>query len=124
MADPATVSGFRLDKYLVTVGRFRQFVNAVFPPDGGSGWSPAPGSGKHLHLNGGNGLNATGGGHEPGWMTTDDVNIAPTDTNLACQAVYATWTNMAGTKETWPVNCVNWYDAYAFCIWDGGFLPS
>jgi len=27
-ADPATVSSFRLDKYLVTVGRFRQFVNA------------------------------------------------------------------------------------------------
>ncbi|MGA3125003.1 MAG: hypothetical protein ABSF69_30050, partial [Polyangiaceae bacterium] len=26
-ADPATVSGFRLDKYLVTVGRFRQYVN-------------------------------------------------------------------------------------------------
>ena len=27
-ADPATVSNFRLDKYLVTVGRFRQFVSA------------------------------------------------------------------------------------------------
>jgi formylglycine-generating enzyme required for sulfatase activity len=36
-ADPATVSAFRLDKYLVTVGRFRQFVNAVLPPDGGTG---------------------------------------------------------------------------------------
>ncbi|HXC24501.1 MAG TPA: SUMF1/EgtB/PvdO family nonheme iron enzyme, partial [Gemmatimonadaceae bacterium] len=20
--------------------------------------------------------------------------------------------------------CVDWYEAYAFCIWDGGFLPS
>ena len=124
LADPATVSGFRLDKYLVTVGRFRQFVNAVFPSDGGSGWLPAPGSGKHVHLNGGNGLNATGGGYEPGWMTTDDINIAPTDTNLACQAVYATWTNTAGAQETRPINCVNWYEAYAFCVWDGGFLPS
>jgi len=27
-ADPANVSGFGLDKYLVTVGRFRQFVSA------------------------------------------------------------------------------------------------
>ena len=22
------------------------------------------------------------------------------------------------------MNCANWYEAYAFCIWDGGFLPS
>ena len=23
-----------------------------------------------------------------------------------------------------PINCVTWAQAYAFCIWDGGFLPS
>src|SRR5262249_2994631 len=22
------------------------------------------------------------------------------------------------------INCVDWYEAYAFCIWDGGFLPT
>src|SRR5580704_6582483 len=54
-AAPATVSSFRLDKYLVTVGRFRQFINALTPPDGGIGWLPSPGSGKHTHLNGGAG---------------------------------------------------------------------
>ena len=40
-ADPATVSGFRLDKYLVTVGRFRQFVAAW-----NGGWLPSAGTGK------------------------------------------------------------------------------
>ena len=30
----------------------------------------------------------------------------------------------AGPNETLPMNCINWYDAYAFCIWDGGFLAS
>src|SRR5580658_814553 len=50
-ANPATVSNFRLDKYEVTVGRFRQFVNAW-----NGGWKPLGGSGKHTHLNGGRGL--------------------------------------------------------------------
>ena len=36
----------------------------------------------------------------------------------------STWTNTAGSQENLPINCVNWYEAYAFCIWDGGFLPS
>jgi hypothetical protein len=48
--DSATVSTFRLDKYLVTVGRFRQFVNAW---SGGAGYLPPAGSGKHTYLNGG-----------------------------------------------------------------------
>jgi formylglycine-generating enzyme required for sulfatase activity len=121
VADPATVSGFRLDKYLVTVGRFRQFVAAW---NGGRGYTPPAGSGRHVHLNGGMGLNATAGGYEPGWSTADDGNVAPTDDNLACDPAFATWTPSAGNNESRPVNCVVWYEAYAFCIWDGGFLPS
>lgn len=87
-------------------------------------WRPAPGSGKHTHLNGGSGLNATGGGYEPGWVTSDNSNIVPTNANLACDTAHATWTTTAGSQENLPINCVNWYEAYAFCIWDGGFLPS
>jgi sulfatase modifying factor 1 len=119
-ADPATVSGFRLDKYLVTVGRFRKFVN------GGAGYVPAAGAGKHTHLNGGQGLanSGAGGGFEPGWVAEDNGNVAPTNANLACDPSYATWTSVAGTQENLPINCVNWYEATAFCIWDGGFLPS
>jgi formylglycine-generating enzyme required for sulfatase activity/poly(3-hydroxybutyrate) depolymerase len=124
LADPATVSSFRLDKYLVTVGRFRQFVTAVLPRDGGAGWLPPPGSGKHTHLNGGNGLVATGGAFEPGWLASDDANIAPTDSNLTANGAYATWTSSPGEDENLPVTDANWYEAYAFCIWDGGFLPS
>jgi formylglycine-generating enzyme len=123
-ADPATVSGVRLDKYLVTVGRFRQFVRAVSGQDGGAGWMPPAGSGKHVHVNGGSGLNATTGGYEPGWVATDDAFIAPSDDDLACAETYSTWTSSAQAQENLPINCVNWYEAYAFCIWDGGFLPS
>jgi sulfatase modifying factor 1 len=113
--DPATVSSFRLDKYAVTVGRFLQFVNAW---DGGSGWTPSAGSGKHTHLNGGQGLANSGsaGTYEPGWVTSDNSYLAPD--------ALPTSTSSAGSNETLPVSGVNWYEAYAFCIWDGGFLPS
>ena len=134
LADPATLSTLRLDKYEVTVGRFRQFVIAW---NNGSGYVPPAGSGKHTHVNGGLGLVMSTGAppksgpapdagttFEPGWVASDDSLIAPTDGNLACDARYATWTSSAGSDETRPINCVNWWEAYAFCIWDGGFLPS
>ncbi len=120
--DPATVSTLRLDKYPVTVGRFRQFVRAW-----NAGWLPAAGSGKHAHLNNGSGLYVGVSANEPGWATSDNSQIAPTDVNLACNPYmkpYSTWTGAPGTQETLPINCVNWYEAYAFCIWDGAFLPS
>lgn len=128
-ADPATVSSFRLDKYLVTVGRFRQFVNAVLPPNGATGWLPSDGSGKHVHLNRGQGLvnSASPGAYEPGWTPLDNSNIAPTNANLSCAVPsvgYATWTPLVGSQENLPINCVNWWESYAFCIWDGGFLPT
>lgn len=120
-ADPASVSSFRLDKYDVTVGRFRQFVAAW-----NAGWTPPAGSGKHTHLNGGQGLVSAGsaGEYEPGWVASDDANVAPTNANLASCSPQGTWTSTAGTQENLPVNCVNWSEAYAFCIWDAGFLPS
>jgi formylglycine-generating enzyme len=119
-ADPATVSAFRLDKYLVTVGRFRQFVSAWQ-----GGWTPSAGSGKHTHLNGGLGLVNVGDDagltYEPGWVSSDFDNIAPTDANLvSCSGGTAS----AGNNENLPIGCENWFEAYAFCIWDGGFLPS
>jgi len=119
-ADPATVSGFRLDELVVTVGRFRQFVNAWK-----SGYLPAAGSGIHSYLNGGKGLanSASPGTYETGWLASYDSNVDPTDANLACGPPN-TWTPTAGASENLPLNCQNWWEAYAFCIWDGGFLPS
>src|SRR4029077_1898672 len=107
-ADPATVSSFRLDKYLVTVGRFRRFVNAW---NNGSGDAPPAGSGKHTHLNGGLGLanSASVGTYEPGWVASDNRNIAPTNDNIVngC-STFAPWTPSAGSNENLPITCVNW----------------
>jgi sulfatase modifying factor 1 len=77
-------------------------------------------------LNGGQGLanSGSGGGYETGWVAADNANIAPTNANLSCSVSYGTWTSTPGTQENLPVDCVNLAESYAFCIWDGGFLPS
>jgi len=127
-ADQATVSSFRLDKYEITVGRFRQYVKDL--SNGGS--PPAAGSGKHTHLNGGKGLSNSGssGGFEPGWDTAWNTKIpsgagaaAQWNTQLKCNK-YGTWTDEPGENELLPLTCLNWWESHAFCIWDGGFLPS
>ncbi len=148
-AYPATVASFRLDAYEVTVGRFRKFVNAVTGTTG-TAWVPAPGSGKHAYLPGGGlvdeeipdggvvnpqeGGTADGGadaataspiesGWDPAWETLP-TSLQGWTTNLVCDSTYATWTVAAGTGDALPINCVTWAEAEAFCIWDGGFLPS
>ena len=101
-----------------------------------TGAPPANGSGTHTYLNGGMGLANSGsaGTYETGWDATDWNTYIATgpgatstwDTNLACITGdnNNTWTNSASTQENLPIGCVDWYESYAFCIWDGGFLPS
>lgn len=116
----ATISTFRLDRFEVTVGRFRQFVDATK-----AGWSPSPGQGKHLHLNGGAGLiEREGHAFEAGW---DPAWNLPTDWSQAFAEEgggLCNWTDQPGPNENLAINCIRWHEAYAFCIWDGGFLPS
>jgi formylglycine-generating enzyme required for sulfatase activity len=126
-ADQATVSTFRLDRYEVTVGRFRRFVSAAMPTVyGPKGWTPSAASGKHAHLNGGRGLSngSSPGTYEPGWALSSNGGLELTDAKLTCDPAYATWTAVPAGNENRPINCVNWFESYAFCIWDGGFLPS
>ena len=124
--NPATVSGFRLDQYEVTVGRFRRFVEEVV-----GGWQPAAGAGKHTYLNAGQGLKDTGGSYEAGWDPSWTSNLPTTASGWGSalasgvlNGAGATWTGAPGSNEKLPISSVNWFQSYAFCIWDGGFLPS
>jgi formylglycine-generating enzyme required for sulfatase activity len=125
-SSPATASSFRLDRFEVTVARFRRFFNAVL-----AGWTPDAGSGKHTHLNRGYGLAnvADAGGYEQGWdgvWTLEAGSASSWDVLLeSClPANTGTWTMSHIGNEDLPIVCETWYEAYAFCIWDGAFLPS
>lgn len=96
-----------------------------------NGWRSAAGSGKHTHLNGGRGLAdaLAPGSYETGWDASWNVQLAATESEWDKNLGYghdhnATWTLTASTNETRPITLEIWYEAHAFCIWDGGFLPS
>ena len=116
MSYPATVSTFRLDKYEITVGRFRQFVAA------GMGTQASP------PVLGTGGRTLNGVANQGGWEMTFTAGL-PSDTaalvdTLKCNAVFQTWTDTPSGNESRPINCITWYLALAFCAWDGGFLPT
>jgi sulfatase modifying factor 1 len=109
MGYPATVSSFVLDTYEVTVGRFRAFVNAG---QGTQASPPAAGAGVHPRL--------AGSGWDSAWNTSLVADTAALRAAISC----GWWTNTAGANENKPMSCVSWYEAMAFCIWDGGYLPT
>lgn len=108
--NPATVSSFRLDRFEVTVGRFRQFVNA-YP-----GSKPKAGAGAHPAI--------ANSGWDPAWDANLPVNQAALVNEVKCYANWQTWTDVTGSNESLPMNCITWFDAFAFCAWDGGRLAT
>ncbi len=90
-----TTSPFVLDAYEVTVARFRAYWDAGHP---------APGD--VITYRGGRTVPWLGPVREPG------------------TGLYCTWSPREGTHEEQPLNCVDYWTAQAFCVWDGGRLPT
>ncbi len=108
-----TVATFYLDQYEVTVGEFRQFVDAfdLWRPT-----NPVVGVGAHPLIVG------------TGWNAQWNNKLASTrielTTNLEGQGLYPTWSEMPANHENAPINHVSWFEAFAYCIWKGQRLPT
>jgi formylglycine-generating enzyme required for sulfatase activity len=113
MSYPATISDFRLDRYEVTVGRFRSFVSAGM---GTQNRLPAAGAGAHPRI--------AGSGWDASWNTQLAPSTAALIAAVKCDATFQTWTDAPAGNEDRPMNCITWYEAMAFCAWDGGYLPT
>ena len=105
-----TVAGFALDTFEVTVGRFRRFVDAF------DGTPPAAGAGAHPLI------------QNSGWQAMWSSSLADSRATLVsgvkCSPDSQTWSDVAGADENAAINCVSWFEATAFCAWDGGRLPT
>ena len=111
-AHPVTISAFRLDRYEVTVGRYRAYLRVydhLPKPQEGDGAPPGH----------------PGAGWVAAWNTPMASSAASAADRLRCSAKGEhTWTAEPEGQESNPINCVSFQEAFAFCLWDGGRLPT
>lgn len=104
----AKVSAFYLDKFEVTVGRMKQFLMHY-----DAAADRMPGDGKAPHI-------AT----DVGWSDSYQLPSTAAEVLAKVQCENGGWPVAMGDDENRPVTCVDLSVAYAFCIWDGGRLPT
>ncbi len=107
---PLVVPAFSLDRYEVTVGRYRAFL------DEWSGARPLEGDGANRSV--------PGSGWQAAWNEELPQTRADAMRLLHCDGGNESWTDAPGPNEERPMGCLNWYEAFAFCIWDGGRLAT
>ncbi|MEY4546786.1 MAG: hypothetical protein RL685_2981 [Pseudomonadota bacterium] len=98
IASRTTVATFSLDVFEVTVGRFREFV---------ADYDRWRASDSAAQLAGSDALPSDSAALQQALLRCDT-------------SPYSSW---AGTGEEVPMNCASWFEASAFCAWDGGRLP-
>ena len=107
---------YALDKFEVTVGRFRAFLAEY--DDWRDAGNPKTNAGART------GVPGSGWVKDPTWEVALPDSAAVMRVGLNCDATQQTWTDEAAFNENKPINCVSWYEAFAFCVWDEGRLPT
>lgn len=92
------VGPFAMDQYEVSVARFRRYLNAGMAGVFGS-FVNYPG----------------------GMLPWNGPAMAPNDT---LNDANCNWSAAPGVREQHPINCIDWFTAQAFCVWDGGHMPA
>jgi formylglycine-generating enzyme len=124
------VSGFYLGVFEVTVERFQAFLNDY--DDWRASGAPRPGDGEHpIVPNSGwrqGWLRAEGAAppsFEPGAPESPGSHGLGFDRETVESEVrHCMGTPYVTKDKLQPANCVSFYEAMAFCIWDGGRLPT
>lgn len=104
------VRRFALDRFEVSVSRFYAFI-VDYDADG----RPEAGAGAHPAF------------ADSGWQADwgDDPSKLPREQISLENVLHRNdQTTIPDIDERLPVRGVNWYMAFAFCIWDGGRLPT
>ncbi len=92
------VSGaMRVDAYEVTVARFRRFWAAGHPVPRDAIRYPS---------------------------TMLPAPVAAPEPETTASQSQCNWTATPGSRESHPINCLEWQTAQSFCAWDGGRLPT
>jgi formylglycine-generating enzyme required for sulfatase activity len=99
---PVRVSGYFLDRFEISRARFAAYVADYQGP-------PASGSGAHPYIEG------------SGWRSEWDAELPPDPRALLESASEG---SAIMDNPSAPMNGLSWFTAFAFCIWDGGRLPT
>jgi len=103
---PAKVSSFLLDKFEVNVGRMKEFLDAYDNLDLKNG------QGKSPHI-----------ADDTGWSESLDMPQDSAALRAVLKCPDSTWADEENNLQM-PADCVPFNVAYAFCVWDGGRLPT
>jgi formylglycine-generating enzyme len=107
---PVDVPAFYMDKFEVTNGRWRKFAETH------AGWHPEEGQGAHPQI------------PETGWRASWNQDLEfvyskyePPKQYFGCEIPFY---QKVEEYQTHPINCIGWQKAQAFCISEGGRLPT
>jgi sulfatase modifying factor 1 len=111
------VSPFFLDRFEITRGRFYNFARQYEGP-------PLEGSGRNRNVDADTGWQAAWSSELP---ADSNAMLAVLDRGGARSAITAVVGDAGANaieNPDVPVDRLSWFEAFAFCIWDGGRLPT